>query len=318
MLAIRLMQDQGIAVEAVNFKTLFSCCQETAGRAAQDLGVRITVLGAEDDYLELVKSPRFGYGKGANPCVDCRIYMFQRAYRFMEQVGADFIVSGEVIGQRPMSQKRRDLETISHHSALDDLLLRPLSARLLPPTLPEREGWVDRERLFDFCGRSRKGLIALARKFHFNNIPSPSTGCALTEPQFARKVTDLIQLDPAAGMWDYDLLKLGRHFRLNGNTKVVVGRQKSENDQLEYLHDLPQASSTAVLTPLNFQGPLSLVVGPATPAALDFSGGLVLRYSKFTTDQQPSVMVRTRHQHFPIKPTITPRVSQARTLAASS
>ena len=146
-LAIRLMQEQGIEVEAVNFKTVFTCCQDTSAQAARDLGVRLTVIGQDEDYLDLVKSPRFGYGKGANPCVDCRIYMFDKAKEFMEQIGAQFIVSGEVVGQRPMSQKKKDLAVISYHSGLEDLLLRPLSAKLLPPTLPEREGWVDRSKL---------------------------------------------------------------------------------------------------------------------------------------------------------------------------
>ncbi|HIN95822.1 MAG TPA: hypothetical protein EYN03_09265, partial [Planctomycetes bacterium] len=131
MLAIRIMQDQGIEVEALNFKTMFTCCQDLSAQAATRLGVRLTVVSQEDDYLELIKKPRFGYGKGANPCVDCRIYMFERAHKFMEQIGADFIVSGEVVGQRPMSQKRRDLDVISHQSGLEDLLLRPLSAKLL-------------------------------------------------------------------------------------------------------------------------------------------------------------------------------------------
>ena len=144
MLAIRIMQAQGIEVEALNFKTMFTCCQDLSAQAAHRLGVRLTVVSQEDDYLELIKNPRFGYGKGANPCVDCRIYMFERAQKFMEQIGADFIVSGEVVGQRPMSQKRRDLDVISHQSGLEDLLLRPLSAKLLLPTLPERKGLVDR------------------------------------------------------------------------------------------------------------------------------------------------------------------------------
>ncbi|MEE3368491.1 MAG: hypothetical protein VX346_04010 [Planctomycetota bacterium] len=316
MLAIRLMQEQGITVEGLNFKTLFTCCQDTAGRAAEELGIRVTVLGAEDDYLELIKSPRFGYGKGANPCVDCRIYMFQKALRYMEQIGADFIVSGEVIGQRPMSQKKRDLEIIAHHSNLADLLLRPLSAQLLPPTLPEREGWVNRDQLCNFYGRSRKGLIALANKFHFKNIPAPSTGCALTEPQFGRKVLDLVQLEPAAGNWDYRLLNMGRHFRLDAQTKVVVGRQESENDQLEYAHELPQASSTALLTPVNFQGPLSLILGPVTPESLGFCGGLLVRYSKISDNRQPRVQVRTRQRTFQIKPLVSHRARQAHTLAS--
>jgi tRNA U34 2-thiouridine synthase MnmA/TrmU len=160
MLAIRLMQAQGVEVEAVNFKTLFTCCQDQAGQSARQLGVRLTVIGQDDDYLDLIRRPRFGYGKGANPCVDCRIYMFQKARAFQQQVGADFLVSGEVIGQRPMSQKRSDLDVIAHHGAGSDLLVRPLSARRLPPTLPERAGWIDRQQLFGFTGRSRKGPAA--------------------------------------------------------------------------------------------------------------------------------------------------------------
>ena len=171
MLVIRIMQAQGIEVEALNFKTVFTCCQDQSAQTARDLGVRMTVVGQEDDYLDLVRKPMFGYGKGANPCVDCRIYMFERAKAFMEQIGADFIVSGEVVGQRPMSQKRKDLNVISYHSDLEDLLLRPLSAKFLPMTLPEREGWVDREKLYAFQGRSRKGLIRLAKQFGFEDIP---------------------------------------------------------------------------------------------------------------------------------------------------
>ena len=130
MLAIRLMQDQGIEVEALNFKTMFTCCQDISARAAMNLDVPMTIIGQEDDYLELIREPQFGYGKGANPCVDCRIYMFQRARTFMEEMDAQFIISGEVVGQRPMSQKRRDLDIIATHSDLEDLLLRPLSAKL--------------------------------------------------------------------------------------------------------------------------------------------------------------------------------------------
>ena len=196
MLAIRIMQEQGIEVEAINFKTVFTCCQDESAQAARDLNVPLTILTQEDDYLQLIRNPRFGYGRGANPCVDCRIYMFERACAFLEPLGADFIVSGEVVGQRPMSQKRSDLSIISHHSGLEDLLLRPLSAKLLPPTKPEREGWVDREKLYDIEGRSRKELIAMAKRFGLAKIPTPSTGCALTEPRFSQKVFDLIEISP--------------------------------------------------------------------------------------------------------------------------
>ena len=160
MLAIRLMQEQDIEVQALNFRTLFTCCQDNASQAARELGVKLTVVAEDDDYLELIRKPRFGYGKGANPCVDCRIYMFQIARRFMSQVNASFVVSGELLGQRPMSQKRRDLERIEHHSELQGLLLRPLSAKLLPETQPEIAGIVDRSRLLGFHGRGRKPLIS--------------------------------------------------------------------------------------------------------------------------------------------------------------
>ncbi|MFT5527398.1 MAG: tRNA-specific 2-thiouridylase, partial [Pirellulaceae bacterium] len=232
MLAIRLMQEQGIEVEALNFKTIFTCCQDLSAHAARDIGVRLTVVGQEDDYLELIKKPQFGYGKGANPCVDCRIYMFEKAKVFMEQVDAKFIISGEVMGQRPMSQKRKDLAIISEKSDLEDLLLRPLSAKIMEPTLPEREGWVDREKLYGFFGRSRKGLIRLAHELGLKDIPTPSTGCSLTEPQFSRTVHDLIRNEPEKGRWDFELLNIGRHFRLDKQTKVVVGRDQTENDQI--------------------------------------------------------------------------------------
>jgi hypothetical protein len=280
MLAIRIMQEQAIEVEALNFKTIFTCCQDQSAQAAHDLGVRLTVVGQDDDYLDLVKEPRFGRGKGANPCVDCRIYMFEKAKRFMHQIGADFIVSGEVAGQRPMSQKRRDLDRIAYHADLEDLLLRPLSAKLLRPTLPEREGWVDREQLYNIEGRGRGRLIALARKYGLEAIPTPSTGCSLTEPKFSKKVFDLINSPGESRRWDFELLKIGRHFRFDAQTKVILGRDEAENDQLRYAHQLPDAASTAEFVPENFAGPQALLIGPRTDEAIAFAAGLMLRYSR--------------------------------------
>lgn len=280
MLAVRVMQEQGLEVEAVTFRTVFSCCRDQASQAARELDVPITVLRAQADYLDVVRHPRFGYGRGANPCVDCRMYMVRRAKQFMKQIGASFIVTGEILGQRPMSQKRRDLHVIAHHSGCDDLLLRPLSAKLLPPTLPEREGWVDRDKLYDFSGRSRKGLIALANRLGLQQIESPSTGCALTERWFSLKVFDVLEHVAEPSLWDFDLLKVGRHFRYDARTKVVVGRDEAENDRLAYLHQLSTASSNVALYPENFNGPYALVVGPATEEAIAFAGGLIFRYTK--------------------------------------
>ena len=280
MLAIRILLEQGVEVEAVNFQTVFTCCKDTAAQAARQLGVPLTVVGQDDTYIELIRKPRFGYGKGANPCVDCRIYMFLHAKALMHDLKASMVASGEVLGQRPMSQKRRDLDIIAKESGLNDQLLRPLSAKLLPPTMPERTGLVDRSRFYAFAGRSRKELIDLAKHFGFPSIPSPSTGCALTETSFAGKVHDLIQLDPDGKRWDFELLNVGRHLRMDARTKAVVGRRASENDLLRSLYRRTDSKASALLVPDNFGGPTVMLIGPDTTKALDFAGGLVLRYAK--------------------------------------
>jgi len=291
ILAIRIIQQQGIEVEALNFRTVFSCCQETSSQVARRLGVRLTVLNADDDYIDVIREPKFGYGRGANPCIDCRIYMFERGRQFMEQVGASFIISGEVVGQRPMSQKKRDLNAISVHSDLDGKLLRPLSAKVLAPTEPELSGLVDREALYGFTGRSRKGLIQLAREFGFSDeeIPSPSTGCMLTESTFAPRVHDLVKLDPESGAWDFELLKVGRHVRYDDATKVIVGRRGSENETLEYLHTRADSRSAALLRPHIFSGPTALIVGPAPDEVLDFAASLMVRFAGDTREDPEQV-----------------------------
>jgi tRNA U34 2-thiouridine synthase MnmA/TrmU len=315
MLAIRIMQEQGIEVEALNFKTVFTCCQDEAGQTARNLGVRVTVIGQEDDYLDLVREPQFGYGKGANPCVDCRIYMFKKAKVFMEQAGARFIVSGEVVGQRPMSQKRRDLDIISYHSDCEDLLLRPLSAKRLLPTLPEREGWVDREKLYDFQGRSRKGLIALGKKLGLKDIPTPSTGCALTEPRFSLKVFDLLHQPQKAQRWDFELLKMGRHFRFDAHTKVVVGRNEPENDRLLYMHQSEDSTGSAILIPESFNGPSALIAGPITGAAIDYAAALVMRYSRGIDPHGATILVVLAGQERLIKAPARSDPVRAKTVA---
>ena len=280
ILATKILQEQDIEVEALNFRTIFTCCQDTSAQAAHELGVRLTVVGQEDEYLDLIKKPKYGYGRGANPCVDCRIYMFQIAKKFMEQVGASFVASGEVAGQRPMSQKHRDLKIISEDAELSDLLLRPLSAKLLPITRPEREGIVDRERLYDIQGRSRRRLIELANKFGIKDIPTPSTGCSLTEKEFGKKVHDLIQIQPNGGRWDFELLNYGRHVRVDNETKIVVGRDEQENLSMRAMFQQPERTASAMFIPENFRGPTVLLCGHATPENLELAGALVLRYAK--------------------------------------
>ena len=314
MLAIRIMQRMDIEVEAINFKTMFTCCQDASAQAARDLGVKLTVLQTEEDYLDLIKNPEFGYGKGANPCVDCRIYMFKKAKRYMEQTGASFIISGEVVGQRPMSQKKQDLDIISCHSDLEGLLLRPLSAKLLPPTLPEREGWVDREKLYDIQGRSRKQLIKLAHEFELKEIPTPSTGCSLTEPLFSRKVFDLFQIEDSKEMWDYELLKIGKHYRFDNQTKVIVARNEEEYYQLQYFHEIPESRSEAFIDPDDFAGPGAIIAGPLTDQSLDYACGLVLRFAN-SAGGHCRVRIRTRDSDSVRRAVLTDDARTAETVA---
>lgn len=279
-LAVRVVQQQGIDVEALHCRSMFTGGPDRSDRVAAGLGVPLTVVSLADGYLDIVRQPRFGYGRGANPCVDCRVFMFTRARELMQRIDAQFVVSGEVVGQRTGSQKRRDLDAISHHSGLGDRLLRPLSAKMLVPTLPEREGWVDRERLYGFYGRGRRGLIQLAQSLGIAEIPTPSTGCVLTEPPFARKVFDLLRHQPHDGMWDFELLKHGRHFRCNDQCKIVLGRREAENNQLEHLHGLSDAGDSALLAPEGFVGPTALVVGSVTGDTLSFACRLIQRFAK--------------------------------------
>jgi len=279
-LSIRLLQQQGFEVEALNIRTVFECCRTPAAQAAADLGVRLTVLSVADDYIEVIRNPSYGYGKGFNPCIDCRIYMCKMAGEFMRQTDACVVITGEVLGQRPMSQKRRDLDIVMRESGLNGRLLRPLSAKLLRPTIPEQEGLVDRERLHDFEGRRRSELIALARRLGLREIPQPSVGCALTQVTFAPRVRDLLQFHPHATRWDFELLSLGRHIRVDERTKIVVGRNADENALLRLFFRREDASKSALLEPENFLGPDVLILGGVTDESIELAAALMHRYTR--------------------------------------
>jgi len=296
MLSIRILQRQGFEVEALNIRTIYSCCQATAAQTATALGARLTVISVGNDYLEVLRNPFYGYGRGVNPCVDCRIYMCRLAGRFMEEVGACVVATGEIAGQRPMSQKRHQLDLIARRSGLEGRLLRPLSAKLLAPTDPELEGLIDRERLYDFNGRGRRKLIELAEKLGVGDlgvgeIPSPSTGCALTERSFAPRVRDLLHYHPDAGRWGFELLSYGRHFRFDRATKIVLGRNANENTTLGRFAARDDAPEVALLAPENFPGPEALVIGKAAGPVLDFAGGLMLRYANRADGRRARVYV---------------------------
>ncbi|MEE8451259.1 MAG: hypothetical protein V3R99_05065 [Thermoguttaceae bacterium] len=319
MLAIRIMQLQGFEVEALNIRTIYSCCKTPAAQAAIDLGARLTVLSVDDDYLDLLRNPRYGFGRGANPCIDCRIYMCRMAKRFMQEVGACVVVTGEIAGQRPMSQKKSQLHAIDRHSGLDGRLLRPLSAKLLPQTRVELEGVVDRDKLHAFHGRGRGKLIELAHELGLSEMPSPSTGCALTERSFAPRVHDLLQYRCDAARWEFELLNYGRHIRLNERTKIVVGRNASENAVLRSFASRDDASGedgaeTALVSPEGFAGPDALAVGCVSPAALRFASELVLRYAGLHPVSSRNVHITHRHNQQVVSVTCSEAAHSAATL----
>lgn len=287
ILAVRLMQEQGIEVEAVSFVLPFFSCSgdgterdQEAARVARQLGIPIRVISFGSEFLELIRNPLHGYGKAVNPCIDCRIHMLVKAKEQMVKCGADFIITGEVLGQRPMSQRRDTMRVVERESGLEGLLLRPLSARHFEPTIPEHEGWVDRERLAAIKGRSRKEQMRLADELGVTEYPNPDGGCLLTEISFAPKVRDLFEhcdrLDPR----DFRLLRIGRHFRLGERCKLIIGRDERDNQRLEQAL-LPGETS---LRWMDGNTPLGVLTGNPEEEHLDLASRLLLRYTRAEAD----------------------------------
>jgi tRNA-uridine 2-sulfurtransferase len=282
-LAVKMMLDMGIDVEALNFTSPFcTCtgknagCKSEAVRVAQEFNIPIKIVHKGLDYLEIVRNPRHGYGKGVNPCVDCRIYLLRKAKEYMLESGADFVITGEVLGQRPMSQRRDTLRVIERESGLEGLLLRPLSAQHFEPTIPEREGWVDREKLLAIKGRSRKDLFQLADDLDVKNYPCPAGGCLLTELSFVPKVQDIFDHCDELNLRDFRMLKIGRHFRIGERTKAIIGRDESDNKQLDASR-LPDETS---LFWMDGNTPHGVITGIQDEACLDLACRILLRYTR--------------------------------------
>jgi hypothetical protein len=224
----------------------------------------------------MLKHPRHGYGKNMNPCIDCKVLILKKAAEYMREIGASFIATGEVLGERPMSQRRDALALIEKEAGLQRLVLRPLSARLLEATIPEESGLVNREALLDIHGRSRKPQMELAARFSITQYPSPAGGCLLTDPGFSRRLADLLRERPDFDSNDVQLLKVGRHFRLGPAMRAVVGRDDADNQKILAL--ARRGDTLMELTEL--PGPLTLCRGPFTPEALRRAGSIAARYSK--------------------------------------
>jgi tRNA-specific 2-thiouridylase len=290
ILAVRVLQEQGVEVTALHFRTGFSyedtrmACRPdkaqplAARRAADILGVRFEVIDAADDYLPVVLHPRHGYGSGMNPCVDCRIFLLRKAKVWMEEHGHDFVFTGEVVGQRPKSQMKPTLGVVEHESGLRGLLLRPLSAKQLSPTVPELRGWVERDRLCAISGRGRGDQIRLAAEFGIVDYPQPSGGCCfLVDQNYVRRLRDLLCHEGAGALSKAQahLLSMGRHFRLRSGRKAIVGRNEHENAALEAIvpHD------SVVIRILDHPGPVAIVTGTPSPSEVEEAAGIACGYS---------------------------------------
>ena len=303
MLAAKVVQNQGVHVEGINFFTGF--CVEGHTHAirqkdqkkpkrnnalwvAEQIGIKLHIVDVVEQYKNVVINPKHGYGANLNPCLDCKGFMVARAHAWMQAQGFDFIITGEVVGQRPMSQRKDTMPVIARESGARDRLLRPLCAKLLPPTLPELEGWVDREKLHDFSGRNRKPQMALAESFGLTDWAQPAGGCCfLTNASYSAKLGDLWQ---ARGSREYELddimlLKVGRHLRPRPHFKLIVSREQGENNFLRgYRHQF------AHLEPVSHKGPLTLIDGELSADDLHLAAAIVARYSQGR--DAPGVTVR--------------------------
>jgi len=282
ILATELIRKQDIEVVAFNVKTPFCIYKKDgtseATEAANQLKVPLKVVSVEKDYLQMLRKPKHGYGKNMNPCIDCKIFMIKKAKKYAKEIGADFIFTGEVLGERPKSQHYPALRLIEEEAGLKGKLLRPLSAKLLPETAAEKKGLVDRTKLLSIQGRSRKPQFQLAKEFGIKSYPSPAGGCLLTCEEYSKKLRDLFANKKRVSMADVALLRVGRHFRL-GKNKIIVGRNEAENKFLaaqktpsEYYFELP-----------DIVGPITILQGPKTKKAIETAAKLTAYYSDAET-----------------------------------
>jgi len=300
-LAVRMMQEQGVEVEAIAVKTPFcdfDCgkgCGHRVKEVAIDLGINLKTVYFGEEYLKMLKDPKYGYGSGMNPCIDCRGMMYNAAKEHMEKIGADFIVTGEVLGQRPMSQNGNALKIIENETQTNGKIVRPLSFRHLPLTDAEAQGLVNREQLGGIKGRSRKGQLQLAKKYDIADPPNAAGGCLLTDPAFSKRVRDLYDhsKDTIPGMNDVEMLKIGRHFRLSENTKLIVGRNKMENEVLESL----KLDDDIIIEVSNHVGPTCILrTKKQSEKEIEIAAATALRYSDSPKGEISNVRVRMGYE----------------------
>ena len=289
MLASQIIRAQGVDVLGLFFETPFFSSHR-ARISAKAIRLPLKVVDLTGPHLEVVKRPAHGYGGNMNPCIDCHALMLRKAGQMLEEEGANFILTGEVLGQRPMSQNLKALSTVATQSGFPKLILRPLSAKLLQVTIPEEKGWVQRELLLNFSGRSRKPQMELARKLDITDYPSPAGGCLLTDPIFSKRLKDLFSSEPNFEIREIELMKVGRHFRLGPHTRLVVGRNKSENETIASL----AKSDDLLLFAQSAPGPTVLVLGDLTPEFELLAAGITASYSDARDGEQTEVRLAAK------------------------
>jgi tRNA U34 2-thiouridine synthase MnmA/TrmU len=251
-LAYKILKRLGIETIVLVIKTPFNKINEEILKEIKKES-KVIIHEAKEDYLEIIKNPKFGYGKQMNPCIDCKIYMYKIAKEYLEKENADFIATGEVLNQRKFSQTLDKLKLIEREAKVENLVLRPLSAKLLPETIAEKKGLIKRENLLDIKGRSRKKQLELVKELKIEKFPKPSAGCLLVDPSFSKRLRDLINFNPNFNLEDVELLKIGRHFRINGS-KLILGRNEEENKKLE------KYKKYILLKPKS-KGPIGIFIG---------------------------------------------------------
>jgi tRNA U34 2-thiouridine synthase MnmA/TrmU len=303
-LAILVMLRQGIDVTAITFLNHFGCdisdrssCSKNPFAAAEQFGFAVKLAHLSEKFIDIVKNPKFGYGKNMNPCIDCRILMLREAKQFMCLTGAEFIITGEVIGQRPMSQRKSLFPMIDKEAGLRGSVLRPLSAKILDITIPEEKGIVKREKLYSISGRSRKPQMALAEEFGLKDYPAPAGGCLLTEPNYAYRLMDLLEHNKNPDFRDINILRIGRHFRFSPDCKIIVGRNKSENETLLSLTE----RDAHILKVKGYGSPTTAIVGTVTDSALFIAASLCARYSDARHLSEVEVTVSNSGKRFCLK-----------------
>jgi len=288
ILAGVVLQHLGIDVEWVSFETPFFNA-EKAKQAAKDTGIFLYVKQITEKYLPMLLSPNAGYGKHMNPCKDCHALMFRLAGEIMAEIGASFLFSGEVVGQRPMSQTMSSLRYVEKHSGMEGYILRPLSAQILPETIVEKKGWVARGKLYGFSGRSRKPQMTLAEKFGIKTYPTPGGGCLLTEEKYAKRLRDLFAHQDTYPEKQLELLQFGRHLRIEPKAKLIVGRTQAENEQIKSRCDL---QTDMLFKTIGFPGPTAILSGGTTKEeVLNKCAAICAGYSKGYQEKEVSVEV---------------------------